>query len=108
MVLYFNNYAFTKLQRMEKVIIGRIDRADFPKLGLSDIDIKIDTGAYTSSIHCNHIRAEDKVGVELEGFDTHESLREGEEKKGGGLAILTRKKDGIVFQDTDLILKLGS
>tara|TARA_R110000751_G_scaffold19002_7_gene57312 strand:+ start:979 stop:1449 length:471 start_codon:yes stop_codon:yes gene_type:complete len=61
MVLYFNNYAFTKLQRMEKVIIGRIDRADFPKLGLSDIDIKIDTGAYTSSIHCNHIREEDNI-----------------------------------------------
>lgn len=43
---------------MEKVIIGRTDKADFPKLGLTNIDIKIDTGAYTSSIHCNHIREE--------------------------------------------------
>ncbi|MGB5942132.1 MAG: RimK/LysX family protein [Leeuwenhoekiella sp.] len=43
---------------MEKTIIGRTDKADFPILGYTDIDIKIDTGAYTSSIHCNHIREE--------------------------------------------------
>ena len=46
---------------MEKVVIGRTDRADFPALGIADIDIKIDTGAYTSSIHCNHIREEENV-----------------------------------------------
>ena len=36
--------------------IGRIDRADFPELNLSNIKIKIDTGAYTSSIHSHHIK----------------------------------------------------
>lgn len=36
--------------------IGRVDKADFPELLLSEIDIKIDTGAYTSSIHTHHIR----------------------------------------------------
>lgn len=39
--------------------IGRIDRADFPLLHLYDIDIKIDTGAYTSSIHCNRVHVTD-------------------------------------------------
>lgn len=38
-----------------KTIIGRIDKADFPELDLTDIDIKIDSGAYTSSIHCANI-----------------------------------------------------
>ena len=38
-----------------KKIIGRIDKADFPKLKLFDIDTKIDSGAYTSSIHCTQI-----------------------------------------------------
>ena len=38
-----------------KITIGRIDKADFPELSLSDIDIKIDSGAYTSSIHCSNI-----------------------------------------------------
>ena len=40
---------------MEKIIIGRFDKADFPGLNLSDIAVKIDTGAYTSSIHCENI-----------------------------------------------------
>ncbi|MBN2595478.1 RimK/LysX family protein [Labilibaculum sp.] len=38
-----------------KIIIGKIDRADFPDLHLSNIDLKVDTGAYTSSIHCHQI-----------------------------------------------------
>lgn len=29
---------------------------DFPELGLYEIEAKIDTGAFTSSIHCNNIR----------------------------------------------------
>jgi hypothetical protein len=39
----------------EKKVIGRRDIADFPELDLSNIDVKIDTGAYTSSIHCEQI-----------------------------------------------------
>jgi hypothetical protein len=38
-----------------KLTIGRVDKADFPELHLLDIDIKIDSGAYTSSIHCSDI-----------------------------------------------------
>lgn len=40
---------------MKKKLIGRTERADFPDLELNDIAIKIDTGAYTSSIHCAQI-----------------------------------------------------
>ncbi|HEY9113293.1 MAG TPA: RimK/LysX family protein [Bacteroidales bacterium] len=39
-----------------KKIIGRKDKADFPELFLTNIDCKVDTGAYTSSIHCHHIQ----------------------------------------------------
>lgn len=38
-----------------KRTIGRIDKADFPELDLSEVDIKVDTGAYTSSIHSHDI-----------------------------------------------------
>ncbi|WP_254884109.1 RimK/LysX family protein [Aquimarina sp. TRL1] len=44
----------------KKIIIGRTDKADFPLLELYGIDIKIDTGAYTSSIHCLHIKEKKK------------------------------------------------
>jgi hypothetical protein len=47
---------------MEKIVIGRRDKADFPKLGFKNVDIKVDTGAYTSSIHCTNIK-EDKGGL---------------------------------------------
>lgn len=39
-----------------KITIGRADKADFPELLISDIDIKVDSGAYTSSIHCSNIK----------------------------------------------------
>lgn len=44
---------------MTKKVLGRVDRIDFPKLNLFNIDVKIDTGAYTSAIHCSKI-IEDK------------------------------------------------
>ena len=36
-------------------LIGRREFIDFPDLGLNGIEAKIDTGAYTSSIHCENI-----------------------------------------------------
>lgn len=45
------------------IIIGRKDKADFPELGLYDIDAKVDTGAYTSAIHCHDIMEVDEVGI---------------------------------------------
>jgi len=40
---------------MTKQILGRVDIIDFPKLNLYNIHTKIDTGAYTSAIHCSEI-----------------------------------------------------
>ena len=34
-------------------ILGRSDRVDLPGLGLENIHAKIDTGAYTCSLHCS-------------------------------------------------------
>lgn len=36
-------------------LIGRREFVDFPHLSITHIEAKIDTGAYTSSIHCKHI-----------------------------------------------------
>ena len=38
-----------------KIIIGRKDFADFELLELFGIEVKIDSGAYTSSFHCHKI-----------------------------------------------------
>lgn len=39
----------------KKVIIGRVEKINFPEWNLYGIDAKVDTGAYTSSLHCHHI-----------------------------------------------------
>ena len=51
------------LLKSSMIIIGRKDKADFPELGLYDIDAKVDTGAYTSAIHCHDIMEVDEVGI---------------------------------------------
>lgn len=47
---------------MSKIIIGRKDVADFEKLNLFGISVKIDSGAYTSSFHCHRIEKIEKDG----------------------------------------------
>src|ERR1044071_8871370 len=36
-------------------LIGRREFVDFPELNIFGIEAKVDTGAYTSSIHCGEI-----------------------------------------------------
>ena len=41
---------------MNKKIIGRVDKIDFPEFELIEIDAKVDTGAFTSAIHTHKIK----------------------------------------------------
>ena len=40
----------------KKQIIGMTDLVDFPELDLTDVPAKVDTGAFTSSLHCKKVR----------------------------------------------------
>jgi len=40
-------------------VLGRYDRVDLPDLGLSNIHAKIDTGAYSCSLHCQYAKIVD-------------------------------------------------
>lgn len=51
-----------------KLVIGKKDKADFPELDLYDIDVKVDTGAYTSSIHCHKIKELEIDGIKYIEF----------------------------------------
>lgn len=44
-----------------KKLLGRTDIVDFPELNLYHISIKVDSGAYTSSIHCHNIEVENDI-----------------------------------------------
>lgn len=43
-----------------KQIIGRRELVDFPELEIKGIEAKIDTGAYSNTLHCHDIALKDK------------------------------------------------
>lgn len=56
--------------KQEKKIIGRREIVSFPELGIEEIEAKIDTGAYTSAIHCSDIHEEvSKDGTKVIALD---------------------------------------
>lgn len=77
---------------MEKQVIGKFDKADFPMLKMEDIAIKIDTGAYTSSIHCNNI-IEKEDALHCTFLDEEHPLYNGTE---------------IIFRDYDIVFVKSS
>ena len=58
-------------------IIGRLEHVSFPEWDLYDLDAKIDTGAYTSSLHCHHIEKADEHKIRFNLLDpSHEIYNE--------------------------------
>jgi hypothetical protein len=56
------------LKKSHKKIIGRRELVDFPDLELFGVEAKIDTGAYTSSIHCKDVEHFNVKGVSYVSF----------------------------------------
>ena len=48
-------------KKKEKNIIGRDDIADFPTFALENVRVKIDSGAYTSTIDCSLVEEKGEV-----------------------------------------------
>lgn len=58
------------MEKSQKRIIGRLERVDIPKWDLYGIEAKVDTGAYTSSLHCHEINLKgDKSVVAIKLLD---------------------------------------
>lgn len=80
------------MQKSKLKIIGRKDKADFPDLGLENIDIKIDTGAYTSSIHAHKIEPFEKDGKSFIKFNLLDPKHPEYKNKAIKAEILKEKK----------------
>lgn len=46
----------------QNALIGRKDIIDLPELDISNIEAKIDTGAYGNALHCHHMKVIEKDG----------------------------------------------
>lgn len=51
-----------------KKVIGRIEKIGFPNWEIDQLDAKVDTGAYTSSLHCHKINVVSKDDGEYVHF----------------------------------------
>jgi hypothetical protein len=56
------------MKKKRKKIIGRREAVDFPELEIMGIEAKIDTGAYTSSIHCKDVSCFEQDGKAFVSF----------------------------------------
>lgn len=54
--------------RQSLKVIGRTELVDIPEWDLFELVAKIDTGAYTSSLHCHHIKPLEKKGKSFVRF----------------------------------------
>jgi len=50
---------------MNKQIVGRKDIVSFPGFGLVNVPVKIDSGAYSSSMHCESINLVEENGKQV-------------------------------------------
>ena len=91
-LLIFDKMGINHNKGNEMKVIGRKDRVDFPRLRLYGIDAKIDTGAYTSAIHCHNIKLIDKDGEEKVRFNLLDSSRPSYNNKKFTLQVYGRRK----------------
>ena len=65
------------LTNNSKPVIGKDDIADLPMFNLEEVKVKIDSGAYTSTIHCSDVE-ETPDGLQVIFLDEEESGYTGE------------------------------
>lgn len=56
---------------MKKIIIGNLEICHLPDLGISDLQVRIDTGAKTSSLHVDNLKRVKVGGRPYVEFDLH-------------------------------------
>ncbi|MBA6232237.1 MULTISPECIES: ATP-dependent zinc protease family protein [unclassified Colwellia] len=59
------------MKKGSKVIIGRLESIGLPELAIDDLQVRVDTGAKTSSLHVDNIKKSIIDGVHSVIFDLH-------------------------------------
>ena len=63
----------------DKITVGAIENCKLPNLGIQSLDVRIDTGAKTSSLHVDHIKKFKRDGKPWVSFDIHPTVHQVEE-----------------------------
>ena len=59
---------------MNKIVIGALETCDLPELKIFDLQIRVDTGAKTSSLHVDDIKRERRDGKLGVAFTLHPDI----------------------------------
>jgi hypothetical protein len=59
-----------------KQIVGSLELCDLPELSISDLNVRVDTGATTSSLHVDNIDDFEKDGESWVSFDIHPDIHQ--------------------------------
>jgi hypothetical protein len=59
------------MSKIDKTIIGRLESIALPALAIDDLQVRVDTGAKTSSLHVDNIKKSIINGVHSVTFDIH-------------------------------------
>jgi hypothetical protein len=59
-----------------KILVGSIELCDLPELEISNLNIRVDTGAKTSSLHVDNIAEFSRNDVKWVGFDIHPDIHD--------------------------------
>ncbi|MEG3755024.1 ATP-dependent zinc protease [Psychromonas sp. B3M02] len=62
------------MQSKDKMIIGRLESIDLPELGIKEMQVRVDTGAKTSSLHVDNIVKYMEKGQPWVKFDIHPDI----------------------------------
>lgn len=80
------------MKSKKKQIIGRVDRIDLPEFQLENIPVKVDTGAYTSALHCEDVQIVKEDGEKYLEFRIPELHKKGVPDLVFRTATFRRKK----------------
>ncbi|GLS90296.1 ribosomal protein S6 modification protein [Psychromonas marina] len=62
------------MQSTDKKIIGRLESIALPELGIEELEVRVDTGAKTSSLHVDNISKFMENGKPWVRFDIHPDI----------------------------------
>ena len=58
----------------KKILVGALECCDLPELGITNMPIRVDTGATTSSLHVDNIQEFEQDGKNWVRFDIHPDI----------------------------------
>ena len=58
-------------KQANKIVVGALEKCDLPDLGITDLVMRVDTGAATSSMHVENVEEYEKDGKSWISFDIH-------------------------------------